>query len=83
MASNYYAAAVGTTAVRVASFQGVVLVCNNGTASIYLGWDANVTTVTGFPVAANGQVSIAASGVQTLYAISTATQDVRLMIGYL
>ena len=55
-----------------------ILVFNNGTAAIYVG-GSGVTTASGIPVPAGGPSSFPFDSTVQLYAISTATQDVRTM----
>lgn len=83
-AKPYYAVSVGTSAVSLTQpgYYGTVGVYNNGTSPIYIGADAAVTTATGFPVAGGGSIAFASNATQpSLYAISTATQDVRVYLG--
>lgn len=82
MAANYGAVSVGTTAVAVGvAFEGTLIVANNGTSAIYLGLDANVTTASGVPVAGGGVATFSVNSISPqMYAISTATQDVRFML---
>ncbi len=85
---NYGNVAVGTTATVIPAFpspsrHGIALF-NNGTATIFCGWDSSVTATNGFPVLAQsaasfqqpywpaGQVLPAAMG--TLYCIAAAAQ---------
>lgn len=79
----YYAVSVGTTAVALTTpgYYGVVAIYNNGAATVYVGTDAAVTTLTGFPVAPAASLSIASNGSQpSLFGISTSAQDVRLFL---
>lgn len=55
-----------------------ILVFNNGSGAIYVGGSA-VTTSDGIPVPAGGSASFPVGPGTSLYAISTATQDVRTM----
>ena len=78
----YQAISVGTVAVQLAAANtSTVAIANNGTASIYLGTDASVTTASGFPLAAGAQISFSITAMFSIYAISTATQDVRVLLG--
>lgn len=81
-ATNYGNVSVGTTAVAIAtSFEGTIIVANNGTNPIFLGLDANVTTSNGIPVAGGGNIALSVNTISPgVYGISTATQDVRFML---
>jgi hypothetical protein len=84
MAANYYAVSVGTTAILLAPAEaGSCSVYNNGTATIYVGFDATVTTATGTPIVAGGSAGFSSNTyLPAIYGISgTASQDTRVMLG--
>lgn len=82
----YYNATVGTTAgLLVPACEGAVGIFNNGAATIYIGYDSNVTTVNGFPIPSGSGLGVNSQSVQNpIWAISgTAGQDVRIFLGAL
>jgi hypothetical protein len=82
----YYNISVGTTALQiVGNVESVTTIYNNGTATIYLGYDLNVTTVNGLPIVVGAAYNISSQATQNpIWAISgTAGQDVRVFLGAL
>lgn len=76
------ASTIGTSATAVATTApgGRVIVQNLGSAPVYLGRDASVTTATGIKIEAGGHIVLDGrrSAVPDLYLVSgTAGQDVR------
>lgn len=60
MAFQYNAVSVGSTATQILPSNPArrgCLVLNNGSSTMYLGMDANVTTSNGFPIAAGSSLS--------------------------
>jgi hypothetical protein len=82
--SDYGAVSVASTATLIVASNPLrkgCLIVNNGAATIYLGMDANVTTVNGLPIASNGVFNN--SGLNDAYRgdiwgiIASSTADVR------
>ena len=73
---------VGTTYTRIdqgTSGRKYILIVNNSTSdTIYVGGATTVTTANGIPVAAGASLSLNLGPSLKLYAISTATCDVRV-----
>jgi hypothetical protein len=73
---------VGTAAVRID--QGTpgriyIVIVNNGTGAIYVGRDNTVTTANGLPIGPGASATFNLGPNLELWAVSTATQDVRVM----
>jgi hypothetical protein len=82
----YFNVSVGTTVVQlVPACEGAVGIYNNGTATVYIGYDLNLTTTNGFPIPASSGLGVNSQSIQnTIYAISgSAAQDVRIFLGAL
>jgi hypothetical protein len=82
----YYNVSVGTTPIQlVPASEGAVGIFNNGTVTIYIGYDLNLTTSNGFPIPSGSGLGVNSQSVQNIiYAISgSAAQDVRVFLGAL
>lgn len=79
------AVTLGTSAVQLPTtplkYRRAISICNNSsTAVVYIGFDPNVTTGTGWPLAAKATISLDINGQVLIYGVaSVASTDVRIL----
>jgi hypothetical protein len=55
-------------------------ICNNGSSTIFIGFDPDVTTGTGFPIPPGTALPLQVNGQVLVWAISTVNgQDIRIL----
>jgi hypothetical protein len=82
---DYHAVSVGTSAVRLDRHpaRNYVHVRNNGTTTLYVGFDSAVTTATGWPVPPGSELPLRLAPTVPVYGIAASgTLDVRVLEVY-
>lgn len=76
---------IGSSATEILTspleFRRALVIHNNGNGILYMGFNAGVTTATGFPLAVNEKIAIDITGNPNtrIWLISASSSDVRLM----
>ena len=61
-------------------YRRAISICNNSAAdTIYIGFDLNVTTGTGWPIAPKNTISLDINGQVIIYGVSDGSTDVRIL----